>query len=386
MTRASAALLLALLLGTPCRAASDDVPTWTIVMLSFLSCLIGVLIVALFLTLRAIKRLSGQLPFRSHAATAARSSPLPATNHTGARYTHLDPPEPPAQPSLGPRVVVQDVAVDLRPAVVENPPAGVAVVQREPSAVVEPTLDPMEQEAVDQMRDVVPPDARRSYTIFGQPEVMDNEFFLRFLRARNFDLVKSRELMLSYLKWRRTSYPSGPPVADLLERLWRGVVYIDFLDKAGRAVITLRVRMHEKAWPVEETKHVAVLFLDTALHYVKPHIHQFTVLVDLEGFGFANADLPALKNCLSILDQCYPERLGNLWFIHANFIFMNLWKMVRGFINPNTANKIHFFGADFREQLLACVDADVLPRMYGGNAPDPPAQFLGRYPPPGATR
>lgn len=40
---------------------------------------------------------------------------------------------------------------------------------------------------------------------------------------------------------------------------------------------------------------------------------------------------------------------------------------------PNTANKIHFFGADFREQLLACVDADVLPRMYGGNAPGHPA-------------
>eukprot|EP00668_Euglena_longa_P016236 GGOE01020464.1.p1 GENE.GGOE01020464.1~~GGOE01020464.1.p1 ORF type:complete len:385 (-),score=126.08 GGOE01020464.1:169-1323(-) len=377
---ASWVLLATLLQGTPCLAASDEVPTWTIVMLSFLSCLIVILIVALLFTLRAIKRLTSQLPYRSHLT--ARSSPLSATNHTGSRYTHLEVHE---QPSPGPCVVEQDMVVDLHPTnpSVEYPTVPTA---QRVTATVEPTLDPMEQESVDQLRAAMPRDAHLSYTIFGQPEVMDNEFFLRFLRARNFDPAKSRELMLNYLKWRRTSFPSGPPVSELVERLWRGVVYIDFLDKAGRAVIVLRLGMHDKTWPTEESKQVAVLFLDSALHYSRPHVHQFSVLVDLEGFGLANADLATLKNCLTILDQCYPERLGNLWFIHANFIFMNLWKMVRGFVNSNTANKIHFFGGDFREQLAACVDAEQLPRKYGGCAPDPPTQFLGRYPPPGAER
>jgi len=243
--------------------------------------------------------------------------------------------------------------------------------------------DPAEVRAVEELRAAVPPGAGAAYTIFGQPETMDDEFFLRFLRARNFDIPKARDLMLSYLTWRQVHYPSGPPIDALRDRCWRGVVYIDFVDKRGRAVVVLRVKLHDKNWPAEETKNLAVLFLDAALHHTQPYARQLSVLVDLDAFGYSNADLTALKNCLSLLDQCYPERLANLWFLHANFLFMNLWKVVKGFVPPATAAKIHFFGSDFKDQLLENIDAAVLPHAYGGTAPDPDVRFVGRYGPPG---
>ena len=110
----------------------------------------------------------------------------------------------------------------------------------------------------------------------------------------------------------------------------------------------------------------------------------FLAIADLEKFSTDNWDLAALKEGLHILDNYFPERLGNIWFIHASFLFMTLWKLIRPFIPKRTAEKLVFFGSDFREQLPRVIDPQVLPRAYGGTAPDPPLLFIGKLGPPGA--
>ena len=93
-----------------------------------------------------------------------------------------------------------------------------------------------EQEAIQQMRQRVPAGAAQSYKIFGAHEKQDDAFFLRFLVARDFDIEKSSGLMLSYLQWRRETYPNGPPLPENQKRAACGAAYLDFFDKQDHKV------------------------------------------------------------------------------------------------------------------------------------------------------
>ena len=411
--------------------AHDDVPDWAVFMLIFFGVVILILVCALVYTVRAMTMLTSMLhdysnnvakeratrersctpvirnpvtpcvnsPFAGglgHSSTVnSRNGVIIDLEHASSGF-HT----PPSHCSMdgdfemhvddGPRVRFDD-APKVR---IDDTPTSSHIITKgtfdqlsrplgqTPQSTV-PARTSHERGSIEKMRALVPAGAGEAYMIFGAHEPLDDDFFMRFLIARQFDVKQSSALMLAYLKWRATSYPEGPPIAAVQRRAQFGVVYIDFLDRESRKVIVVRARYHNKNWTTEETKHVIVEWLDGALHGASAGVHQFSVLVDLEGFGYANADMTCLKNTLSILDNFFPERLGNLWFIHANFVFMSLWKVVKGFVDPRTASKIHFYGPEFKEMLPAQIDPAVLPEKYGGQAPNPPVVFIGRLHPPG---
>ena len=47
---------------------------------------------------------------------------------------------------------------------------------------------------------------------------------------------------------------------------------------------------------------------------------------------------------LTLIDtqDCYPERLGKLFLLHAPRIFMAVWKIIYPFIDDNTKTKVSF--------------------------------------------
>ena len=63
------------------------------------------------------------------------------------------------------------------------------------------------------------------------------------------------------------------------------------------------------------------------------------------------------------------ERLGELYFLNAPFIFWGLWRLIAPLVHPATRAKIRFAsGGAGRAALLAAVDPHVLPAAYGGAA------------------
>ncbi|CAA0816406.1 Sec14p-like phosphatidylinositol transfer family protein [Striga hermonthica] len=137
-------------------------------------------------------------------------------------------------------------------------------------------------------------------------------------------MEKASQMVTKYLAWRRTFVPKGY------------VVFV--LDKLCRSNLDGQ--------------------------------EKFTVIADLQGYGYCNSDVRGCLASLSILQDYYPERLGKVYNIHVPYVFMTLWKIICPFIDKNTRKKIVFVeNKRLRETLLEDIDESQLPEVYGGKMP-----------------
>ncbi len=61
-----------------------------------------------------------------------------------------------------------------------------------------------------------------------------------------------------------------------------------------------------------------------------------------------------------VLQGHFPERLSQLWFLNAPFIFWGLWRIVSPFIEPATRDKIVFLsGVERTSRLAAAIPPEV---------------------------
>ena len=54
----------------------------------------------------------------------------------------------------------------------------------------------------------------------------------------------------------------------------------------------------------------------------------------------------------------YPETLFRHFFINAPMIFVAIFKVIKSWLDPNVAAKMHVLGADYAKTLLQFIDAD----------------------------
>jgi CRAL/TRIO domain len=74
----------------------------------------------------------------------------------------------------------------------------------------------------------------------------------------------------------------------------------------------------------------------------------------------SDAAAPRLHQCLLLLQGQFPERLSQLWFLNAPFIFWGLWRIVSPFIEVATREKIVFLsGAERAARLQEAIPPEV---------------------------
>ena len=78
--------------------------------------------------------------------------------------------------------------------------------------------------------------------------------------------------------------------------------------------------------------------------------------------------LAKVHKLITTLQDHYPERLRAALLIRTPGIFEASWRLIKPWIDPHTAQKVHFLprGAAEAAALLEFVDAAVLPAQYGG--------------------
>ncbi|KAF6141550.1 hypothetical protein GIB67_035731 [Kingdonia uniflora] len=207
----------------------------------------------------------------------------------------------------------------------------------------------------------------------------DDFMIRRFLRARDLDVEKASTLFLKYLKWRRTFMPKGfIPASDIPNELSQKKMFLQGFDKKGRPISVAFGGRHvpsKDKGGLDEFKRFIVFNLEKICARMPNGQEKFVGIADCEGWGFSNCDIHGFVGGLHILQDCYPERLGKMFIVHAPYVFMAAWKIIYPFIDSNTKKKIVFVeNKKLKSTFLEDIDESQLPEIYGGKLPLVPLQ------------
>lgn len=89
-------------------------------------------------------------------------------------------------------------------------------------------------------------------------------------------------------------------------------------------------------------------------------------VIDLKGWTFANFSMTYARNCLSILQDHFPERLTIVHVVFAPAVFKAAWRILSTMMEPRTRQKFRFISAKEFGVILDFIDRDVLEKAYGG--------------------
>ncbi|XP_077690236.1 SEC14-like protein 1 isoform X3 [Eretmochelys imbricata] len=217
-------------------------------------------------------------------------------------------------------------------------------------------------------------------------KIPKDEHILRFLRARDFNIDKAREILCQSLTWRKQHQVDyiletwNPP--QVLQDYYAGGWHHH--DKDGRPLYVLRLGQMDTKGLVRALGEEALLRYVLSINeeglrrceentkvFGRP-ISSWTCLVDLEGLNMRHLWRPGVKALLRIIEVVeanYPETLGRLLILRAPRVFPVLWTLVSPFIDDNTRKKFLIYaGNDYQGPggLLDYIDKEIIPDFLSG--------------------
>jgi len=213
----------------------------------------------------------------------------------------------------------------------------------------------------------------------------DIHCFLRFLRARSFDLDKSFQMFHNCEQWRKEnniedlyknfSFPELDKVEKIYPKFYHNV------DRLGRPIYieqfgNLNVKKLFEATTEERLLNYVIHDYEYGLHQRFPscsnaaghHVETGLTIMDLKDAGLMQFSkcFNFIKKTSKVASDYYPECMGNLFVINAPKAFTMCWKVIKGILDPVTAEKIQILGKNYESVLLKYAAPENLPKIYGG--------------------
>lgn len=226
---------------------------------------------------------------------------------------------------------------------------------------------------------------RRSVHDILQPQ-HDDQFLLRWLRARNWNPEAAEKMLRDSMEWRKrweidTTLKTWQAPEVLLKYYPSGQAGF---DKEGCPIIILPF-VGLDVWGLLHTisKHdiirQTIIVLENYLDMAQTNgTHQVILVVDMEGFNLRQyAWKPAVELVISFLQMYegnYPEILKSCYIINAPSVFSLAFNFVKKFMGEYTVQKIQIYKTDpkkWQPILRANLSVKDLPKHYGGDLVDP---------------
>ncbi|EJD35458.1 hypothetical protein AURDEDRAFT_117386 [Auricularia subglabra TFB-10046 SS5] len=251
-------------------------------------------------------------------------------------------------------------------------------------------LTPEQQKVLDQFRQEL---QAEGYFV---AERHDDPTLLRFLRARKFDIVAAKTMIIAYEKWRKEfgvdemkkngfEFPEHEEVNKYYPQ------YYHKMDKEGRPIYIERLGLLDVNALYKITTQDRLLrrlvweyerFIDERLpacsKAVGHPVETSCTILDLKGVGIGQfwrvKDYVAQAS--NIGQNYYPECMGKFYIINAPMLFSTVWSAIKGWLDPVTVAKIDILGSSYKDKLLEQIPVENLPEDLNGTCKCTPSCSL----------
>ncbi|KAG8732700.1 cytosolic factor, phosphatidylinositol/phosphatidylcholine transfer protein [Ceratobasidium sp. 423] len=219
------------------------------------------------------------------------------------------------------------------------------------------------------------------------PERHDDSILLRFLRARKFDLAKSRKMIIECEEWRKNfgvddivnnfDFPEQAEVTKYYPQYFHKTdkecrpVYIERVGNvdinALREVTTQERLLQNYVNGYERFLHERLPACSAAAG--RPvEVSCGIGILDIKGADLGSFSIVKdyVFEATKIAQKYYPETMGKYYIINAPPLFMVTWSIVKLLLDESLLSRISILGSDYKETLLEQISAENLPVDLGG--------------------
>ncbi|MBA0747339.1 hypothetical protein Gogos_004260 [Gossypium gossypioides] len=205
----------------------------------------------------------------------------------------------------------------------------------------------------------------------------------RYLRARNWNVKKATKMLKETLKWRAEYKPEEIRWEEVAHEAETGKIYrSNYIDKHGRTVLVMRPSCQNSKSTKGQIRYL-VYCMENAILNLPADQEQMVWLIDFNGFNLSHISLKVTRETAHVLQEHYPERLGNKiipeilkdvlkiaqMIIYAQYTKIYL-SVAKPFLEPKTQNKVKFVYTDdpnTKKIMEDLFEMEKLESAFGGN-------------------
>jgi hypothetical protein len=192
--------------------------------------------------------------------------------------------------------------------------------------------------------------------------------FQKFLKWRQDEKVDELRTSFNFSEILEVKkiYPHGYHKVDKMGR----PLYIELLSKldVGKLfTVTTEERMVK--YYVREYERLMKWRFPGCSAAVKKPVEQSLTILDCNGLGVTSLvgkTRSFVQLATNIGQDYYPEMLGQMFILNTGWLFKALWAIVKSFMDPKTAGKIHMLGGSYINELVKYIDEQNIPECING--------------------
>ncbi|CAL1275146.1 unnamed protein product [Larinioides sclopetarius] len=202
----------------------------------------------------------------------------------------------------------------------------------------------------------------------------DDEFLLRFLRARKFNDERAANLVKDHYRY-RAKHPRLFRNPKDMEDIFRCNIfnYLTHRDAQGRAVFVMKIsNWCPETFSFKEFVGAGNVLSHWVLKNPVTQINGYVGIWDFKDYSFqhfSNSCTPRLMWMLSSLMQdCFPGRFKVAYCVNCPPLADVVWKLFKPLIREKYRKRVVVIGNDMAD-LHKYIHASILPEEYGGTMP-----------------
>lgn len=204
------------------------------------------------------------------------------------------------------------------------------------------------------------------------PHRMDDEFLLRFLRARNFNIKSAHKLIVNYYNFKE-EHPEIHKQMNSTEMRHIGdddvITVPPCRTQCGRRVMIYRFgNWNPRKYSAEKLFKATVSILELGILEPTAQIMGGIAIFDFKNISMTHAWTVTPKVAtmmVSLMVTAFPIRIHAIHILHQSRVFDAIFAVFKPLLDTNMRNKLFFHGNNY-ESLHKHISPEYLPKKYGG--------------------